>query len=930
MARKKPAPKPVVTCPSCGHRADPAAGRLNFCPECGTDLRGGADRTATNAFLNKVIADRYRLLALIGEGGMGAVYKAEHIRMGKALALKILRPDFASDEGAIERFRAEAQIVSRLSHPHTIAVFDFGEIEDGAGFYLAMEYVPGKDLAAVLREGGRLPEARVARIGAQILGSLAEAHDAGIVHRDIKPGNVMLMPTRSGEDFVKVLDFGIAKMRDDATAAAAVSTTSAGAIVGTPNYLAPEQARGEGIDGRSDLYAVGCLLYELAAGHPPFQAPSPMAVVSAHLHQPPPPLVDQAPGISKRFAEVIHRALAKKPQDRPPSADEMGDALVALGETTGTRRLRRPSSPSVTGELEIARREDFRDFDRQVRALRRSRVVGPLTALAVVALAGVAVWRWSDLYALAAARAPALAALVPESIRPSGHFDGSEHEPNDVPARANPLPIPPGPDGRPGAAAVRGTIGAKLSETAGDSDIFRVEVPPGQARKVLVAEWRGEREGEGIRGLDVAVALNRLRDDGDARASAPLVGASNRGGPGRPERLVAAVEAGTYFLTVREQHDEATGPVEKPTDRYVLEVRLADPRPGEEVEPNDAPDRLNARFERYPEWRALAGRNPVGEAGAVHGETAPEDPDVYALETRGADAPVLAAAIPAVELALSARLWSPDEEDLGPAKPADRVRLEPAGEAAPGAVLLVPLAARPREGAPAVLELRAASGEGRYDLLALGDAAASGEAVLGRVRALAAEGRPAAALELAAGYAAKLPRAAARGEALLGAGRIAEGLAPGLGPQASRAFDRAALLLGMAIFVEAGGKVAYRGAFEAQVRGEGRAADEAALRLVSLAAPCTPEEVAARAAAFLERRPPPGADLAGEARLARARALEETFWAAGGKDRARLEQALAAWKALAAAGDGAGEPVLRATALGAKAPSREGAKPVCR
>src|SRR5512138_3014496 len=152
MARKKVAPKPVVTCPSCGHDADPDVGPLNFCPECGTDLRA-ADRSASAALLDQVIADRYRLLALIGEGGMGAVYKAEHIRMGKALAVKILRPDFAREEGAVDRFRAEARIVSRLSHPHTIGVFDFGEVGDprDGGFYLAMEYVPGKDLARVLR-----------------------------------------------------------------------------------------------------------------------------------------------------------------------------------------------------------------------------------------------------------------------------------------------------------------------------------------------------------------------------------------------------------------------------------------------------------------------------------------------------------------------------------------------------------------------------------------------------------------------------------------------------------------------------------------------------------------------------------------------------------------------------------------------------------
>jgi eukaryotic-like serine/threonine-protein kinase len=821
MARKKPAPKPVVTCPSCGHRADPDSGPLNFCPECGADLRA-LEGSGPGALLEKVIADRYRLLALIGEGGMGAVYKAEHIRMGKALALKILRPDFAKEEGAVERFSAEARIVSRLSHPHTIAVFDFGEIEDGSGFYLAMEYVPGKDLAAVLRDGGRLPEARVARIGAQILGSLAEAHDAGIVHRDIKPGNVMLMPTRSGEDFVKVLDFGIAKLRDEGPAAGATSSTGAAAIVGTPNYLAPEQARGDPIDGRSDLYAVGCLLYELAAGRPPFQAPTPVAVVSAHLRDPPPPLAEQAPGISKRFAEIVHHALAKKPAERPSSADEMGDALLALAEPTGRRRKRTTSSVRVTGELEIASRDDFRDLDRQIRALRRSRVLGPVLALLAVAAVAAAVWRWPDLYALAATRAPALAALLPEAVRPSGHYDGNEHEPNDTPAQANPLPIPLGPDGRPGVAVMRGSIGARISDNEGDVDIFKLEIPASQGRKVLVVEWRGEREGEGIRGLDVALALNRVRAEG-SRVTAPLVTSANRGGPGRPERLVATVEPGTYYLSVREVHDEATGPVEKPTDRYLLEVRLVDPQPGEEVEPNDAPDRLNARFERYPEWRALAGRNPMGAGTLIHGETAKDDPDVYGIEPRGGgEGPVLVAAVPAPELALTARLWVPDAEDLGPPRDVDRVRFEPAGDAGPGEVLFVRLPAPPAAGAPAILELHAASGEGRYDLLALGEGAASADAVLATVKALAGGGRPGPALELAAGYASRLPRGTRRAEVLRAAGGIAAGLAPALSPASARAYDRAAQLLGLAIFEEAGGKVAYRGAFEAAASGEGK------------------------------------------------------------------------------------------------------------
>jgi serine/threonine-protein kinase len=770
-----------------------------------------------------VIADRYRLLSVLGQGGMGSVYKAEHIRMGKALALKLLRGDFARDEGAVERFRGEAQIVSRLSHPHTIAVFDFGEIDDGSGFYLAMEYVPGKDLAVVLREARALPEPRVLDVGAQILGSLAEAHDAGVVHRDVKPGNVMLMQTRSGEDWVKVLDFGIAKLREEGSAARS-SRRGAGVIVGTPNYLAPEQARGDAVDGRADLYAVGCVLHELATGRPPFQAPTPMAVVSAHLQQPP-PRADAAPCVTRQLADVIERALAKRPEERFASADAMRDALLAAGEPTGARHLRRPASPRVTGELEIASREDFEGFQRQLRALRRSRVVAPATALAIAVATLLVAWRWDDVYGALARRAPRIAAALPASLRPSGFYDGEEQEPNDVPASANPLPLPPGPDGTPagGVAVVRGHIGAKLSERSGDVDIYRLEVPEGVGRKVLVAQWRGERDGEGIRGLDVALTLNRERKDGEARTSAPLVASVNRGGPGKPERLVAAVEPGAYYLSVREQHDEATGPVEKPSDAYVLEVRLADPEPGQEVEPNDAPDRGSSRYERYPEWRALASRNPLAEGSVIHGETSPDDPDVYGVpvhggippaETPGAQA--LVVAVPEPKLALVARRWLPDAEDLGAPRPQDRVRFEEAGTTAKGEVLVVDV---PPAKGPVLVELRGAEGDGRYEVVALGEGPASSAAVLGLLRALSAAGRPAPALELAAAYATRVPRGAGRDEVLRAAGQIAAAAAPALGPGSVHAHDRAAHFLGTAVFqVEPGGRVVYTGAFETLAR----------------------------------------------------------------------------------------------------------------
>ncbi len=843
MARKRPARKAVVTCSRCGGEADPSAGAVNYCPSCGADLRAPPDPSQTGGFVHRVIAERYRLVALLGEGGMGAVYRAEHIRMGKALALKILRGDFAREPGAVERFLAEARIVSRLSHPHTIAVFDFGEIDAaGAGFYLAMEFVPGKDLATVLNESGPLPERRVAEIGQQVLGSLAEAHDAGIVHRDVKPGNVMLMQTRSGEDWVKVLDFGIAKLRHgpadlegSGAPAASASTTSAGVIVGTPNYLAPEQARGAAVDARADLYAVGCLLYELVAGRPPFVAPSAMAVVAAHLHDEPPPL-DRVAGVSRRFAGAIHRALAKKPEDRFASADAMREALAAIAEPTGAQPLAGARAPDVTGANRIARREDFVEFDRQVRALRRGRVLAPLTALAVVLALGVAIWRWGDLYALLAARAPPVAAALPAALRPSAGFDGDEHEPNDTPAAANPLPLPPGADGAAagGVAEVRGHVGAKLSDTAGDVDLYRVEVPATARGKVLVAEWRGERPGDGIRGLDVALALNRARAAGDARPSAPLVATANRGGPGRPERLVAAVAPGVYYLSVREQHAEATGPVEKPTDRYVLSVWLADPEPGRELEPDDGPDREAAGPERYPAWRAAAERNLLGEGASLRGDTAPDDPDLFALAPRaGGEAPELAILVPEPGLALSARLWRPDADDLATGATEDRVRFEDAGTGAPGEVLVLKPGAS-RAAAPALLLVRAADGQGGYELVALGRSPASGAAALGLVRGLALAGRNAGALELAAAFASALPGAASRDEVLLEAGRLAERLAPGLTPEALGTFDRAALLLGAAIFERDGVRVRYGAAFEARVAADGPAAGEAAARVQAL------------------------------------------------------------------------------------------------
>ncbi|MEY2668966.1 MAG: hypothetical protein RJA59_1604, partial [Pseudomonadota bacterium] len=308
-----------------------------------------ASRTV-GALRGRVIGDRYRLIDSIAEGLASSVWKAEHVRMGKALCVKVLRGPLARDPELAARFRTEARVVSRLSHPHTIAVFDFGELEGNEGFYLAMEYLHGENLFDVLRREGRLPEARAAAIGEQLLGALGEAHEAGIVHRDVKPANVMLVQHKNDADFVKLLDFGIAEIEGQGP----------GGGLGTPTYLSPEQARGAAPDARSDLYSLGALLYEMVGGRPPFLAPNPMAVLSAHLHEEPAPLASLCPEVSPAFAAVVHRALAKRAEDRFESADAMRVALHDASVRVEPPVAEEPEAPAeITGELPIARRGDF-------------------------------------------------------------------------------------------------------------------------------------------------------------------------------------------------------------------------------------------------------------------------------------------------------------------------------------------------------------------------------------------------------------------------------------------------------------------------------------------------------------------------------------------------------------------------------------------
>ncbi len=223
-------------------------------------VRQGSLKLA-DPLVGMLIADRYRIVEPIGRGGMGVVYKVEHARIGKLIALKLLSGALARDPGLVARFEREAAMVSQLSHPNTVQVFDFGHT-DGL-VYLAMEYLRGVDLGHLIRESGALDLDRTARIVIQICSSVAEAHDRGIVHRDLKPENVMVLGSGQGLEFVKVLDFGLAKLRESTET---MNLTLRGAIVGTPYYMPPEQIRGEPVGPAGDVYALGALMYSCLTG----------------------------------------------------------------------------------------------------------------------------------------------------------------------------------------------------------------------------------------------------------------------------------------------------------------------------------------------------------------------------------------------------------------------------------------------------------------------------------------------------------------------------------------------------------------------------------------------------------------------------------------------------------------------------------------
>jgi tRNA A-37 threonylcarbamoyl transferase component Bud32 len=406
-------------CTQCGTRfSEPVA----FCPHDGTPTSDFHDAPPPDPLLGRVIDGRYRVERQIGEGGMGLVYQISHAVLGKRMALKVLRDDSARDADVVQRFMQEAQSATSIGHANIIDISDFGRLPDGS-VYFVMEYLDGESLTRMISRGGSIPMVTAVHVIRQIASALEAAHARGIVHRDLKPDNIYLVKRGTDSTFVKVLDFGIAKVGGSSS-----KLTKTGMIFGTPHYMSPEQASGQSVDRRTDIYALGVIMYEMFTGKVPFDGDTFMGILSKHMfEQPLPPSQVQGKRLGA-IEDVIMRSLAKKPEDRYPS---MGDLIrdldrVAAGGAVEIGRghggIAAPSN--LADALEPPSRTEMRlgvsaiDPEQEpAPTLPRSR--GPLIALAVAALAcvglgvgGVVFWATGS-PATASGGDPARTAVVP-------------------------------------------------------------------------------------------------------------------------------------------------------------------------------------------------------------------------------------------------------------------------------------------------------------------------------------------------------------------------------------------------------------------------------------------------------------------------------------------------------------------------------------
>ena len=439
-------------CPVCSTEY---ADDVKFCPNDGQTLRAAAP---ANDLVGQVVADRYHVVKKLGEGGMGQVYLAEHVKMGRRSAIKVMNPSMVHDPDAVARFNREASNASRIAHPNVCAIYDFGETPDGL-IYLAMEFIEGEPLTDLLERegGGALPLARADDIFRQTADALQAAHDLGIVHRDLKPDNIMLTRRKGGGDTVKVVDFGIAKAVGGDESGQKVTKT--GLVIGTPEFMSPEQLSGDTLDGRSDLYSLALVLYRMLTGKLPFEATTVQETMIKRLTDEPTKLADARPDLTfpPGLQPVLDTALARTPAERYQSVAKFAADIGAITGRPGTG-----SVPQTRGDPEAKTQlldaasatPTTRISARQaapVPARKRSLIPAAALVVAVVGAGGA----WMALKG--GGGGVAKAAVSPDTVRLGGRSDTHTTVPA---APAQPPPPPP-------VASRRGIDPARAADSLG-------------------------------------------------------------------------------------------------------------------------------------------------------------------------------------------------------------------------------------------------------------------------------------------------------------------------------------------------------------------------------------------------------------------------------------------------------------------------------
>lgn len=520
---------PKFECRACG-AMQPAGYR--FCRVCGS--ASASDETDPKGFMDPlvgaVVGGRFRILARIGSGGMGAVYRVEHVQIGKVAAMKLLHGELSRDPEMVRRFNREARAVSRLTSPNTVSVFDYGR--SNGLVYIVMELLSGRDLGRVLREEGTLSAPRVANIVRQIANSLAEAHSLGIIHRDLKPQNIFVVDGQNGSEAVKVLDFGLAKLAEAREDSHHVEETQAGVVMGTPHYMSPEQIRDQRLDHRSDIYSLGALVHRLLTGVPPFQHKTPLGVLHLHLNAPVPMVSAHDPRLAS-LDRVVAKSLAKSPDSRFDSVLEFAQAFAAAASSAKNSGASVPvpvAEPESYDRGRVGTREEFEIYERRLK-LQRGLSVFAAAALSIGAVGGA--------YA-AASRAP---------------MHTSESEPNEDLGHATPV--------RPGVV-VTGDLVPKSNTN--DVDVFRV-LRTGDGDRVVGRAVPSE-------GLDLALEV--------VDAAGQVLARSDSEGPGGVEFIPnVRIPGDEAYLMVRGSGSAPAGAT------YEVTAHFRPPFDDEEAEPNE-------------------------------------------------------------------------------------------------------------------------------------------------------------------------------------------------------------------------------------------------------------------------------------------------------------------------------------------------------